>query len=174
MFLPFWGAGVSLRSGRPTPGRLVEAQHKVSTARLLPPEHQARLEQIIEETEAVYQAGCDHLDDLLRTLFVIVLSTAARVGAGRARSRAPPITPPRKAPRSPRPFGACSSFTDSPSTPFPAAFLEFTAFTAAIEAGADDRSRRGPDPATAHLTDYSVSQAFADAAVSCSACRLRS
>jgi len=69
MFLPFWGAGVSFRSGRPTPGRLVEAQHKVSTARLVPPEHQARLEQIIEETEAVYQAGCDHLDDLLRTPF---------------------------------------------------------------------------------------------------------
>src|SRR5215204_1888682 len=49
--------------------RLVEAQHKVSTARLVPPEHQARLEEIIEETKPVYPAGCDHLDYLLKTPF---------------------------------------------------------------------------------------------------------
>jgi len=53
---------------------------------------------------------------------------------------------------------------EPPSTPLPAALLEFTAFTAAIEAGRMIDLVADPIPATAHLTDYSVSQAFADAA----------
>jgi hypothetical protein len=146
--------------------RLVEAQHAVSTARLgLPPRHQERLEDIIEETKPVYPAGCDHLDYLLKTPFRY---RPARGGSrwrrqnqveGAAYYAAEEATAVAEIA-----FLRLLFLLESPSTPFPDAILEFTAFTAAIKAERMIDLVADPIPATAHLTDYSVSQSFADAA----------
>lgn len=145
--------------------RLVEAQHKVSTARLVRPEHQLRLEEIIEETKPAYPEGCDHLDYLLKTPFRY---RPARGGSrwrrqgqveGAAYYAAQESTAVAEIA-----FYRLLFLSKSPSTPFPDAFLEFTAFTAAVRAERMIDLVADPIPATAHLTDYSVSQALADEA----------
>jgi hypothetical protein len=137
---------------------------RLRTARL-PPEHQARLEQIIEETKPVYPAGCDHLDYLLKTPF------RYRPGHGGSRWRrqgqvegAAYYAAQESTAVAEMAFWRLLFLHESPSTPFSDAFLEFTAFTAAIEAGRMIDLVADPITAAAHLTDYSVSQAFADVA----------
>src|SRR5215207_5742637 len=115
--------------------RLVEAQHKVSTTRLVRPEHQARLEEIIEETKPVYPAGCDHLDYLLKTPFRYrpALNGSRWRGQnqldGAAYYAAEEVTAVAEIA-----FYRLLFLAESPAMPFPDAILEFRAFTAAIKA----------------------------------------
>src|SRR5829696_328472 len=145
--------------------RLVEAQHKVSTTRLVRPEHQLRLEEIIEETKPAYPVGCDHLDYLLKTPF----RYRPALNGSRWRRKdqvegAAYYAAEESTAVAEIAFHRLLFFVESPSTPFPDAILEFTAFTAAIKAERMIDLVADPIPATVHLTDYSVSQAFADEA----------
>jgi RES domain len=160
----------ALRSRPPTAftgecWRLVEAQHKVSTTRLVRPEHQARLEEIIEETKPAYPAGCDHLDYLLKTPF----RYRPALNGSRWRRQNQLEGAAYYAVKESTAVAEISFYrllflAESPAMPFPDAILEFTAFTAAIAAERMIDLVAHPIPAAAHLTDYGVSQAFADAA----------
>ena len=114
--------------------RLVEAQHRVSTLKLVETlDEQAILEDIIEETKPGVPPDCRHLDYLLATPF--------RYGAYPHGSRF------RRAGRTPgvwygsEAYGSAVAemvfyrflfYADSPETPWPDGPAEFTAFSAEI------------------------------------------
>ncbi len=151
--------------------RLVEAQHQVSTMKLVDTsDEQARLESLLETTKPALPPEARHLDYLLATPF--------RYGA---------IYPHgsrfRRAGRTPGVFYAAADvstavaemafyrllfFADSPATPMPANPADYTAFSARI------RTARGLDltrpplvrdrAAWENPTDYAACQALAEAA----------
>jgi hypothetical protein len=159
-------------SGRRATGRawrVVEAQHKVSTAKLTDnTDEQKILEDLVEETKPAIPEECRHLDFLLSTPF--------RYDPPRARgSRF------RRACRTPGVFYAAENvdtaiaetcfwrllfYAESPQTSWPGDAGEFTAFSAdyATDAAIDltlapftDRSKFW-----AHLTQYDKCQELAD------------
>lgn len=148
--------------------RLVEAQHRVSTLKLVDTlEEQALLEDLIEATKPPVPPECTHLDYLLATPF--------RYGSYPHGSRF------RRAGRTPGMFYASEEartavaelafyrflfFADSPDTPWPADAAEFTAFSAALATPlALDLTRPPLDRDAALWTDrtsYAATQALAE------------
>lgn len=174
MSLPIWTPAALSSKAQGLSGRfwrLVEAQHQVSTMKLVETiEEQALLEELLEETKPVFPPECSGLDYLLATPF--------RYGAAY-----PHGSRFRRAGRTLGVFYAAAGvetalaemafyrllfFSESPDTPLPANAAEYTAFAAAIatERAIDltcpplDRDRaRWED-----RTDYAACQALADAA----------
>lgn len=151
--------------------RLVEAQHRVATLKLVDNlAEQQLLEELVEAAKPVVPRECRHLDYLLATPF--------RYGAPY-----PTGSRFRRAGRTPGVFYAAEHvetavaemafyrllfFAESPATPWPANAAEFTAFAAqvATEHAIDltqPRLVRDRKRWTA-LTDYAACQALADTA----------
>jgi len=154
-----------------TAWRVVEAQHRISTLKLVDTlVEQARLEQLLETSKPVIPPECRHLHYLLATPF--------RYGAPY-----PHGSRFRRAGLTPGVFYASATastaivetafhrllfFADSPDTPWPDNAGEFTAFSVRYRtaAGLDltgppfDRDRE----VWTHPTDYARCQAFADVA----------
>jgi hypothetical protein len=174
MSLPIWTPAALSSEFRPLSGlvwRLVEAQHHVSTMKLVDSvDEQALLEELLEETKPAYPPECEGLDYLLKTPF--------RYGAAY-----PHGSRFRRAGKTAGVFYASLEvstaiaemafyrmlfFAESPATPLPANAAEYTAFAvpAASERAIDltlpplDRDKaRWED-----RQDYAACQALADAA----------
>ncbi len=151
--------------------RVVEAQHRVSTLKLVDTlEEQALLEEMVEETKPRIPVECRHLDYLLATPF--------RYGAPypkgsrfRRAGRTPGVFYASETPRTAiaeTAFYRLLFHADSPGTPWPANPGEFTAFSAAYatERAAELMTGRlaAHRAAWTHPTDYEPCQALADAA----------
>ena len=174
MSLPIWTPAALSSEFRAINGqcwRMVEAQHQVSTLKLVDSlAEQALLEGLIEASKPPLPPECRHLDYLLATPF-----------------RYDPPYPSgsrfRRAGRTPgvfyaslRPETAAAEmafyrllfFAESPKTPWPQSMAEYTAFAAAISS--DAMIDLGAEPLAqdravwSHLTDYAPCQALADAA----------
>lgn len=174
MSLPIWTPDALLSEKRPVAGdfwRLVEAQHQVSTMKLVETvEEQALLESLLEDTKPPLPPDAQGLDYLLATPF--------RYGA---------IYPHgsrfRRAGRTLGVFYAAKSvstavaemafyrllfFAESPATPLPANASEYTAFAARIETphGLDltEPPLNQNEAAWTHPTQYEACQALAEVA----------
>ncbi len=151
--------------------RLVEAQHNVSTLKLVDTlDEQALLEQLVEATKPTLPVECRDLDYLLATPF--------RYGAAYpkgSRFRRPGRTPgvfyaaecPRTAVAEIA-FYRLLFFAESPDTPWPSDAAEYTAFSAAIATRRALDLREAPFDADREIwtdpTDYVACQALADRA----------
>lgn len=150
--------------------RLVEAQHRVSTLKLVDTlDEQALLEDLIEETKPVIPVECRHLDYLLATPFRYggVYPTGSRFRrAGRTLGvyYAAETVETAVAEMA---FYRLLFFAESPETPWPSDAAEYTAFAAEISTTrAIDLSRRpfDGDARWTHPTDYAATQELAEAA----------
>jgi hypothetical protein len=151
--------------------RVVEAQHQVSTLKLVDTvEEQAILEELIEQTKPPVPPECRHLDYLMSTPF--------RYGAAYpkgSRFRRPGMTPgvfyasemPATAVAEMAFYGLLF-FAESPHTPWPVNAGEYTAFAASFTTPrALDLTRSPLDADSAkwvHPTDYSACQDLAETA----------
>ena len=151
--------------------RLVEAQHQVSTLKLVDTlEEQALLEDLIEESKPRLPPECEGLDYLLATPFRYgaVYPNGSRfrragrtLGVFYASERIETALAEMA-------FYRLLFFADSPATPLPANAAEYTAFASAIgsDAAIDltapplDRDRE----AWTNRTDYAACQTLAEAA----------
>ncbi|MFQ8433169.1 RES family NAD+ phosphorylase [Amaricoccus sp. W119] len=164
----------ALRSeARPFQGsawRLVEAQHRVSTLKVVDSlGEQEVLESILDETKPPVPVECRHLDYLLSTPF------RYRPYPHGSRFRRAGITPgvwygaeqPETAVAE-MVFYRFLFYAESPETPFPDDAAEYTAFSADLETGAALDLPSGALAESAqswtHLTDYEPCQALADSA----------
>jgi hypothetical protein len=171
---PTWTPDALSSEARPYQGRcwrLVEAQHRVSTLKLVDTlEEQTLLENLIEETKPAVPPGCRHLDYLFSTPF--------RYGA--------PYPHGSRFRRAGRTLGVYYAaeqvdtavaemafyrllfFAESPGTPWPSDAAEYTAFAAAVATERCIDLTAAPlvqDSARwRHLTDYAATQDLADAA----------
>jgi hypothetical protein len=150
--------------------RVVEAQHRISTMKITDTlAEQAVLEDLLEETKPPIPRECAHLDFLLLTPF----RYSARNPYG-SRFRRPhaehgvfyaaehPATAMAETA-----FHRTLFYAESPATPWPTNAGEYTAFCCAFKSGHVADIARKPwldDADLYHLSDYSGSQAFADAA----------
>ncbi|MEW9808068.1 RES family NAD+ phosphorylase [Mesorhizobium sp. ZMM04-5] len=151
--------------------RLVEAQHRVSTLKLVDTlDEQALLEDLIEETKPAIPAECRHLDYLLATPFRYGSvypqgSRFRRAGRTRGVYYAAEHVATAVAEMA---FYRLLFFADSPDTPWPGDAAEYTAFSAAIRTErAVDLTRPPLSRDSTHWTahsDYEACQALADAA----------
>ena len=148
--------------------RLVEAQHRVSTLKLVDTlDEQSLLEDLIEETKPAIPPECRHLDYLLATPF--------RYG-----SVYPHGSRFRRAGRTPGVFYASEAvatavaemafwrllfFAESPGTPWPRDAAEYTAFSASIHTDKGIDLTRPPLSLDAtlwtHFSDYEACQSLA-------------
>ncbi|MDO9417223.1 RES family NAD+ phosphorylase [Pararhizobium sp.] len=172
MSLPIWTPAALSSEARVFSGavwRLVEAQHRVSTLKLVDTlEEQALLETLLEETKPMLPPECAGLDYLLATPF--------RYGA-----LYPQGSRFRRAGRTLGVFYAAERvetalaemafyrllfFADSPRTPFPSDAAEYTAFSAAVETRALIDLTAPPldrdAPAWTDLVDYGPCQSLAE------------
>jgi len=169
---PIWTPGALSSEARAYKGRcwrLVEAQHRVSTLKLVDTlEEQTLLEELIEETKPALPPECRHLDYLFSTPF--------RYGA-----LYPHGSRFRRAGRTPGIYYAAEEvhtavaemafyrllfFAESPGTPWPSDPGEYTAFAASV------RTERSIDLTVApfeqererwtDLTDYTATQSLAE------------
>lgn len=151
--------------------RLVEAQHRVSTLKLVDGlDEQALLEDLIEETKPAIPAECRHLDYLLATPFRYgsVYPQGSRFRrAGRTlgvfyASEAVATAVAEMA------FYRLLFFADSPDTPWPKDAAEYTAFSASIRTDrAIDLTKPSLSNDSAHWTafsNYEACQALAEVA----------
>ena len=151
--------------------RMVEAQHQVSTLKLVDSiEEQAALEQLVEQTKPNVPRECQHLDYLLSTPF--------RYGSPYpkgSRFRRPGMTPgvyyASQAPETAvaeMAFHRLLFFAESPHTSWPVNAGEYTAFEASFTSRHGlDLTRPPLDADKARWTrpsDYSACQNLADAA----------
>jgi hypothetical protein len=149
--------------------RLVEAQHRVSTLKLVDTlEEQALLEDLIEETKPAVPPECRHLDYLLSTPF--------RYGApyphGSRFRRAGRTLGVYYAAEEPRTavaemaFYRLLFFAESPDTPWPSDAAEYTAFAAEVASGRSIDLTAAPfdreGARWTHPTDYAATQDLAD------------
>lgn len=169
-----WTLGALSSEARPLSGagwRLVEAQHKVSTLKLVDTvEEQALLEELVEETKPALPAECAGLHYLLATPF----RYGAVYPAGSRFRRAGQTEGVFYAAEAPATavaeivFYRLLFFAESPATPWPANAAEYTAFSAAwATRKAIDltKGKLAHDHAQwTHLTDYAACQALADSA----------
>jgi hypothetical protein len=174
MFSPTWTPDALSSEIRTIAGdywRLVEAQHQVSTMKLVDSAaEQSLLEHLLEDTKPGFPPEARDLDYLLATPF--------RYGAAY-----PHGSRFRRAGRTPGVFYASAAistavaemafyrllfFSESPGTPLPANAADYTAFAARVstEHGLDlTRGALAEDAAAwLHPTDYAACQALADAA----------
>lgn len=171
MSSPIWTPDALSSEARPYRGRcwrLVEAQHRVSTLKLVDTlDEQALLEELIEETKPVIPTDCLHLDYLLATPFRYggIYPTGSRF---------------RRAGRTPGVYYAAEQvetavaemafyrllfFAESPDTPWPSDAAEYTAFAADLSTSrAIDLSEKpfADDPRWIHPTDYTATQDIAE------------
>ncbi|MES2145000.1 MAG: RES family NAD+ phosphorylase [Pseudomonadota bacterium] len=149
--------------------RLVEAQHRVSTLRLVDSlTEQALLEAVLDETKPPMPAECAGLDYLFYTPF------RYRPYPSGSRFRRAGATPGVwygservETALAEMVFYRFLFFADSPDTPFPDQAAEFTGFSARIAAAALDLTTPPLNRDAAlwtHLTDYAACQALADGA----------
>lgn len=137
MSSPTWTHDALRSEARPFSGpawRLVEAQHRVSTLKLVDSlAEQAALEDILEETKPPVPAECRHLDYLLSTPFRYRpyphgsrfrragLTPGVWYGAERPETAAAEMV-----------FYRFLFYAESPETPFPDDAAEYTAFSAEL------------------------------------------
>lgn len=174
MSLATWTPAALSSEARPLSGafwRLVEAQHQVSTMKLVDSvEEQALLESLLEETKPSFPPECAGLDYLLATPFrygsiyphgsrfrragrtLGVYYAAAQVETALAEMV----------------FYRLLFYAESPATPLPASAAEYTAFAAAVETEKSIDLTLAPLDRDAsswlHPTDYVACQVLADAA----------
>jgi hypothetical protein len=173
MSSPTWTPAELSSSARPAAGRawrVVEAQHRVSTLKLVDtPEDQAVLERLIDETKPPVPPECRHLDYLLFTPF--------RYGNYRHGSRfRRPGNSDGVFYASDHPETAMAEIgfyrllfhAESPGTPWPANASSYTAF--AVQYATERACDLTRPPLAEHrslwtdLTDYSHCQSLADTA----------
>jgi hypothetical protein len=147
--------------------RLVEAQHRVSTLKLVDTlDEQALLEAMIEETKPNLPPECEGLHYLLAAPFrygAIYPNGSRFRRAGRTLGVYYASEEVETA-VSEMVFYRLLFFAESPSTPFPDDATDFNAFSVRIKSGrAYDITKTG-DAALRHLTDYSACQKLADEA----------
>lgn len=151
--------------------RLVEAQHNVSTLKLVDSlEEQALLERLVEATKPAVPAECRHLDYLLATPFRYgaVYPKGSRF---RRAGRTPGVLYASEHARTAVAeiaFYRLLFFAESPDTPWPADAAEYTAFSAAIATRRALDLRKAPFDADRKIwtdpTDYGPCQDLADSA----------
>jgi hypothetical protein len=174
MSLPTWTPAALSSEARPISGRywrLVEAQHQVSTLKLVDSlEEQALLENLLEESKPALPPECVGLDYLLATPFRYGAiypygSRFRRAGRTLGVFYASEQVETALAEMS---FYRLLFFGDSPETPLPANAAEYTAFAAAITTKeAIDLARSPLDrdrEAWADPVNYGACQSLADAA----------
>lgn len=174
MSSPIWTPGALSSEAVSVEGacwRLVEAQHRVSTLKLVDSlEEQALLEDLVEATKPAVPPECRHLHYLLATPFRY--GAPYPVGSRfRRAGRSPGVFYAAERPRTAvaeMAFYRLLFFAESPGTPWPANAAEYTAFSAAIRTGrALDLTRPPLDRDAARWTDpvdYAACQAIADKA----------
>jgi hypothetical protein len=174
MSLPIWTPAALSSEARPFTGavwRFVEAQHRVSTLKLVDTlEEQALLETILEDSKPVLPPECAGLDYLLATPFRYGAlyphgSRFRRAGRTLGVYYAALTVETALAEMA---FYRLLFFADSPATPLPANAADYTAFSASVKA------ERAIDLATPPLdrdsaswsdrVDYAACQSLADAA----------
>lgn len=169
-----WTPGALSSETRPRSGtcwRLVEAQHRISTLKLVDTvEEQQLLEQLVENTTPSLPAECEGLHYLLSTPF----RYGAAYPTGSRFRRSGLTQGVFYAAEEPHTavaeivFYRLLFFAESPGTPWPANAAEYTAFSAAhASRKAIDltRGKLARDHAKwTHLTDYAACQALADGA----------
>lgn len=151
--------------------RLVEAQHRVSTLKLVETlAEQALLEEILEETKPAVPPECRHLDYLLSTPFRYgaVYPQGSRF---RRAGRTPGVYYAAERPETAAAemvFYRFLFFAESPQTPFPDDAADYTAFSADLHANrALDLIAEPLVRDAVHWTDptnYAACQDLADAA----------
>lgn len=174
MSLPTWTPAALSSEARALEGRcwrLVEAQHRVSTLKLVDDlDEQALLEELVEATKSIVPVECRKLHYLLATPF--------RYG-----SNYPTGSRFRRAGKSLGVYYAAEKvqtavaemafyrllfFSESPDTPWPSDAAEYTAFSASVRtAGVTDLTSpplSTDAPFWTHPTDYAACQQLADAA----------
>lgn len=170
---PIWTPDALRSEARPLAGpawRLVEAQHRVATLKLVDSlAEQAALEEILEATKPPVPEECRHLDYLLFTPFRYRpyphgsrfrragLTPGVWYGSERTETAVAEMV-----------FYRVLFYAESPQTPFPDGAAEYTAFSAELAtAAALDLTRgalsRDRDRWT-HPTDYAACQDLAEAA----------
>jgi hypothetical protein len=149
--------------------RVVEAQHKVSTLKLVETlAEQTLLESLIEQTKPPVPPECRHLHYLLATPFRYG-SPYPRGSRFRRAGMTPGIyyaSARLDTAIAETVFSRFLFFAESPATPWPANAGEFTAFSArfATRRGLDLVRPPLADKAWTHPTDYTACQALAEAA----------
>lgn len=173
MSLPIWTPDALRSEARPREGscwRLVEAQHRVSTMKLVDTlDEQALLEEELEKTKPPLPAECQALDYLLATPF--------RYGRypGNSRFRREGYSPGVfygaelvETAVAETAFYRLLFFAESPGSPWPKNALEFTAFAAAFRTDKAIDLMSAPFVAQredwTRLNDYAPCLALADAA----------
>ncbi|MDR5654242.1 RES family NAD+ phosphorylase [Ruixingdingia sedimenti] len=171
MSRPIWTQDALRSEARPYAGsawRFVEAQHRVSTLKLVDNlAEQATLEEILEATKPPLPEECRALDYLLATPF------RYRPYPAGSRFRRPGLTPGvwygAEAPETAAAemvFYRFLFYAESPDTPFPDDAAEYTAFSAEVATPvALDLMVGGLDvdrQVWTHLTDYGPCQALAE------------
>ena len=173
MSSPTWTPAALRSETRPFAGsawRFVEAQHRVSTLKLVDSlAEQALLEEILEETKPLLPPDCRALDYLLATPFRYRpyphgsrfrragLTPGVWYGADRPETAAAEMV-----------FYRYLFYAESPATPFPDDAAEYTAFSAALATPAALDLMAPPFAAETarwtHPTDYAACQSLAEAA----------
>lgn len=174
MSLPIWTPAALSSSARPYRGtawRLVEAQHRVSTLRLVDTlAEQQLLEEILDESKPVVPAECQGLDYLLSTPFRY---SAAYPHGSRFRRAGRTLGVYYAAENietaiAELAFYRLLFFAESPQTPFPDSAADYTAFSVALEADRmldlAEPPLSGDEAFWSDLVDYTACQALADAA----------
>lgn len=159
--------------------RLVEAQHRVSTMKLVDDEEEQRtLEELLDASKPPVPEACRHLHYLLFTPFRYEARSDSRF---RRAGPTPPVFYAAEAVETATAevaFWRLLFFVESPGTPWPANPLEFTAFAVGYAANLcldltrppyDDRRE-----AWIHPTDYAACHAAADEARALEADAIRS
>jgi len=174
MSSPIWTPDALSSEARPYRGRcwrLVEAQHRVSTLKLVDTlEEQSLLEEMIEGTKPTLPPECRHLDYLLSTPFrygALYPHGSRFRRAGRTLGVYYGAEAPRTAVAE-MAFYRLLFFAESPGTPWPSDPGEYTAFAADVmtdryidlTVSPLDRDR----VRWTHLIDYSATQGLSDAA----------
>ncbi len=149
--------------------RVVEAQHQISTMKITDTlAEQAVLEDLLEQTKPPIPRECARLDFLLSTPFRY--STKNPYGSRFRRPHSEDgvfyaAEQPSTA-MAETAFHRTLFYAESPATPWPANPGEYTAFSCAFKSSRVTNVARAPyldDAGLYHLSDYSASQAFADA-----------
>jgi len=169
-----WTPAALSSDARPLKGvcwRLVEAQHQVSTLKLVDTtDEQQALETLIEGTKPALPPECRHLHYLLATPFRYGAvyprgSRFRRAGLTEGVFYASELPETAVAEMA---FQRLLFYAESPATPWPANPAEYTAFSAAYatrKAIDLTKGRVAADRARwSHLTDYRACQALAEAA----------
>lgn len=149
--------------------RLVEAQHRVSTLKLVDTlEEQALLEELVEATKPVIPQECRHLDYLLSTPFRYD-APYPRGSRFRRAGRTAGVYYAAEQPRTAvaeMAFYRLLFFAESPATPWPSDAGEYTAFAAEVATDRGIDLTAPPLGRDRHqwndLNDYTPTQSLAD------------